>query len=190
MSVFDKIGEILKNLFGINGDGWVIRKNISTENIETCNGVAQEDENCRTCALCVALNDTIFKNNNKPDYYHLHCKCRNEKTNLTEPTLLFHIEKITKYLFVDSEKNKMMKSMGYSENDYQEIYDKITNNIKSEFMNGNYKIKNLNINGQHFQINYNFTGKNEHVAEIFDCYTGCVAWPNGKILIATPIIKR
>lgn len=26
MSVFEKVGEILKNLFGINGDGWVIRK--------------------------------------------------------------------------------------------------------------------------------------------------------------------
>ncbi len=33
MSVFEKIGEILKNLFGINGNGWVIRKNASTENI-------------------------------------------------------------------------------------------------------------------------------------------------------------
>lgn len=189
MSVFEKIGEILKNLFGINGNGWVIRKNASTENIETYNGEAHEDETSRTCALCVALNDTIFRNDNKPDYYHLHCKCKNISTTLSEPTLLFSMKKITNYLFIDENKSKMMKSMGYNPSDYQELYDKISENVKKNFVDGNYKLKTLNINGQKFEINYIITGKNEHIAEVFNCHTGCVAWPNGKIKIATPIIK-
>ena len=46
----------------------VIRINDSPENIETCEGNAVEDKTTRTCALCVALNDTVFKNDNKPAY--------------------------------------------------------------------------------------------------------------------------
>ena len=45
-------------------------ESVSPENIETCNGVAVGDEKTRTCALCVALNDTVFRNDNKPIYYH------------------------------------------------------------------------------------------------------------------------
>lgn len=113
-------------------------KNISKENIETCNGEAQQDEASRTCALCVTLNETIFKNNNKPDYYHLHCKCKNESIDFKEPILLFPMRKITEYLFVDTNKNKMMKSMGYYETDYQELYDKIFEAVKNKFVAGNY----------------------------------------------------
>ena len=59
--MFESIRWILDNIFGISGNGFVIRENISPENIETCNGVAVKDERTRTCALCVALNDTVFK---------------------------------------------------------------------------------------------------------------------------------
>ena len=33
------------NLFGISGDCFVIRKNISPETLETCNGLAYNDDN-------------------------------------------------------------------------------------------------------------------------------------------------
>ena len=82
----------------------------------------------------------------------------------------------------------MIKSMGYFDTDYQEIYGIITKNIKKEFSDGKYKLKELSIHGQRFQINYKIVGKNEHSAKVFNCHTGCVAWPNGKILIATPLI--
>lgn len=68
----------------ISGNGFVIRENISPENIETCNGVAVKDDKTRTCTLCVALNDTVFRNDNKPIYYHPYCKCKNKKYELTE----------------------------------------------------------------------------------------------------------
>ena len=36
--MFEEIRWILDNVFGISGSGFVIRKNVSPENIETCNG--------------------------------------------------------------------------------------------------------------------------------------------------------
>ena len=42
--MFESIRWILDNIFGISGDGFVIRENVSPENIETCNGVAVKDE--------------------------------------------------------------------------------------------------------------------------------------------------
>ena len=78
--MFENIRWILDNIFGIRGNGFVIRENISPENIETCNGVAVKDDKTRTCALCVALNDTVFKNDNKPIYYHPYCKCKLKNT--------------------------------------------------------------------------------------------------------------
>ena len=74
--MFENIRWVLDNLFGTRRDGFVIRENISTENIETCDGVAVTDDKTKTCALCVALNNTVFKDNNKPEYYHPNCKCK------------------------------------------------------------------------------------------------------------------
>ena len=37
--MFKDVEQILENLFGISGDVFVKRKNISPANIETCNGV-------------------------------------------------------------------------------------------------------------------------------------------------------
>lgn len=65
--MFDSFNSILENVLGIHGNGFVIRKSTSPKNIESCNGVAVGDDNTRTCALCVALNQTVFKNNNKPN---------------------------------------------------------------------------------------------------------------------------
>ena len=154
MNIFNSIEKTLNNLFGVNGSHWVIRKSDSVENLETCNGETHNDEKTKTYELCIALNDTIFKNNNnKPDYYHLNCRCKNIITDLNKPILLFNIDKITKYLFVDENKKNIMKSMGYNKNDFQEIYNIISKNVRKEFMNGNYTLKYLNRNGQQI-INY------------------------------------
>ena len=80
--MFENIRWILDNIFGISGDGFVIRENASPENIETRSGIAENDGKTQTCALCVALNDTVFGNNNKPEYYHPNCKCKNKEYEL------------------------------------------------------------------------------------------------------------
>lgn len=189
MGMFDDINEIIKNLFSINGNGWVKRKNISSLNLENCNGVATSNESTRTCELCVALNETIFKNNNKPDYYHSNCKCKNLPTILTNIILDFSMDKIEKYLFINENKNKMMNSMGYFFEDSDDVYKTISNTTQKKFNNGNYILGNLSIHGQHFKIELIINGKREHSNNIYKCHIGCIAWPNGKIKIATPLIK-
>ena len=111
--MFENIRWILDNIFGISGNGFVIRENISPENIETFNGVAVGDEKTRTCALCVALNYTVFRNDNKPNYYHPYCKCKNKKYELKRVEFDFPIQKITGYLFANEDKKAMMRTKGY-----------------------------------------------------------------------------
>ena len=164
-------------------------ESVSPENIETCNGVAVGDEKTRTCALCVALNDTVFRNDNKPIYYHPYCKCKNKKYELKQVEFAFPIQKITGYLFVNGNKKAMMRTMGYLPEDYNEIYDTIENEVENKFLSGDYKLKALNEHGQHFTINFILNGKRDHAKEEFNCHIGCVAWSFGKIKIATPLIK-
>lgn len=42
---------------------------------------------------------------------------------------------------------------------------------------------------QHFQVNFVLTGANEHKNQKYQCHTGCVAYPNAKIKIATQLVK-
>lgn len=187
--MFENIRWILDNIFGISGNGFVIRENASPENIETCNGLAIKDDKNRTCALCVALNDTVFRNDNKPIYYHPYCKCKNEKYELKRVEFDFPIQKITGYLFVNEDKKAMMRTMGYIVEDANELYRLIQLEVENKFLSGDYKLKALNINGQHFTINFILNGKRDHAKEKFNCHVGCVAWPFGKIKIATPLLK-
>ena len=167
----------------------MIRISTSPLTIESCNGEAHDDSTTHTCALCVALNKTVFKNNNKPDYTHPHCRCIQLKYELTDVTEDIPFEKISDYLFVDEDKSAMMRSMGYSDNNAEYLYDLLSRTVKYEFLNGNYKLKKLNKNGQHFEINFKLSGIKDHIGEEFDCHIGCIAWPYGIIKVATPLIK-
>lgn len=180
---------VLKNILGVDGDGFVIRNSTSNKTIETCNGIATKDDLTNTCALCVALNKTVFKNDNKPEYIHPNCKCKNESYNLTTVTFDFPMGKLDRYLFVKEDKTAMMRSMGYTIDDCNELHDLIQTEVEKKFLNGEYILQKLNENGQHFTIQTELIGKRDHVGEVFNCHIGCVAWPFGKIKIATPMIK-
>ena len=123
--MFENINWMVSNIFAASNDDFVIRENESPEDIETGSGVAATDEKTRTCALCAALNNTVFRNDNKPEYYHPHCKCKITKYTLNKVVFDFPIRKITEYLFLDENKKAMMHSMGYIPDDYREIYELI-----------------------------------------------------------------
>ena len=191
-SLIDAKGELTKiftNLFSVNGNGFIKRESKSKIDLETCNGSAIDDEESNTCALCIALNNTVFHNTNKPNYYHLKCRCVNTKTKVENFEVIMSMEKITNYLFKNENKLKMMKSMGYSINDSSEIYNLIIAKIKKKFLSNDYILKELNIHGQHIQINYVLKGKSKHANKEFFVHTGLVVWPNGKLRVATPLIK-
>lgn len=83
----------------------------------------------------------------------------------------------------------MMHTMGYVVEDSSELYDFLKKEIESKFLAGKYILKELNEHGQHFMVKIILEGKRDHVKETFDCHVGCIAWPYGKIKIATPLLK-
>ena len=181
---------ILDNILGVKGDGFVIRENESTENIETCGGEAVRDEKTRTCEICVALNSTVFRNNNKPEYYHPHCKCVVKEYKLDKVTFDFPMKKVANYLLADEDKKAMMRTMGYIPEDSQEVYDLVKSIVESKFLSGDYILRALDKYGQRFQVDLTLEGKRDHAGESFKCHVGCTAWPYGKIKVATPLVRK
>ncbi len=184
--MFEQIRWVLDNMLGLNGDVFVIRENVSPENIETCKGVAVEDENTKTCALCVALNDTVFKNNNKPEYYHPNCKCKTKEYNLKEVKLDFPLRKITNYLFVKPDKRAIMESMGYYPEDAEYVYNLIAQNAKNKFLKGDYSLGLLNDKGQKVNIVLEIKGKGIKKGKVYKFKTGWTAYPYGCLHNNTP----
>lgn len=188
-NIFENYENVLNNIIDTEEDCWVIRHNVSPLNIENCNGEARRDDKTRTCEICVALNETIFRNTNKPNYYHPHCKCKSEKVNLYDIKLNFPMEKLTGYLFVNESKSAMMRSIGFYPNNADELHQTICDNMKECFLANKYTLKKLDNHGQKIRIDYSIIGINDHAGQIFRCHTGCTVWPNGTIKITTPFIK-
>ena len=48
----------------------------------------------------------------------------------------------------------MMRTMGYIIEDANELYQLIQTEVENKFLSGDYKLKVLNVNGQHFTVNF------------------------------------
>ena len=53
--MFENVIQIIDNIFGVSGDRFILGESVSPENIETCNGVAANDDKTRTCAFYALL---------------------------------------------------------------------------------------------------------------------------------------
>lgn len=170
-----------------SGGSWVIRNNISNMNIEICGGTAEPDFATRTCDLCVAANKTAYAVSNSWQPTHPNCKCESSNANITAQ-VDFPMRKLTKYLFVDPNKSKMMHKIGYRIDDSEDLHTTLTAIVYQQYELGNYKLGALDKHGQRLQINTLFLGKRDHEGELHECHIGCVLWPYGKIKVATPLI--
>lgn len=109
-----------------------------------------------------------------------------KQTTLHEVTLDFPEEKITEYLFSHPSKQGLMESLGYNKKDASEIYNKIANNAKIKFLNGDYELGPLNINGQKVNIKFSLNGKGIKSGRFYNFVTGWTVYPNGKLHNNTP----
>lgn len=116
----------------------------------------------------------------------MHCKCKNIPTTLNKVTLDFPMKKITEYLFAESGKLGLMKSMGYSVEDSEEIYNKISSNAKKKFLNGEYNLGLLNQHGQIVNIEISLNGKSLKSNSVYNFITGWTAYPDRKLHNNTP----
>lgn len=185
MGIFDGLFKKKVTTFLKEGDSWRQRQNDSPLDIEVCGGIAVADPLTHTCDICVAINKTIFKNNNKPDEeQHPFCKCKQVPTELKEVTLDFSMKKIKDYLFV--KKVDLMKSMGYIIEDADEVYDTISECVKKEFLKGKYTLGKLSVNGQRVSLIVEMMGKRDKSGRIYRFISGWMAYPNGKLHNNTP----
>ena len=90
---------------------------------------------------------------------------------------------------MDENKKAMMHSMGYIPDDYREVYELIKRETEKSYLSSGYTLNRLDIHGQRFTVKTVLRGKRERQGEYFNCHTGCMAWPYGKIKITTPLIK-
>jgi len=178
--------EQLTRQLGENG-GWIIRKNLSNQDIVKCKGVATKDTETNTCARCVAANKTAYKPNNLWSPTHPNCKCEGINGSATVQ-VDFPASKLTDYLFVNPDKTQMMHKIGYRIEDSEELRQTLTAVIKKTYEEGRYKLRTLDEKGQHVQIDTILLGKRDHAGELHKCHAGCVLWPYGKIRVATPLI--
>ena len=185
MSLISQLIERLSNRF--DGYNWVIRNNVSSKNIETCNGAATGDPLTHTCAKCVAANKTAYRTNEVCTDGHLNCKCTYENGNVVVK-VDFPMSKLTGYLFKDANKTKMMHKIGYRIEDSEALHQTLSAVIKKQYEEGNYRVNYLNNNGVHVQIDTVIIGKRDHEGELHKCHVGCVLWPYGKIKVGTPLV--
>lgn len=158
--------EQLTQLSGGN-DGWALRNNVATKDIETCGGAATADPATNTCLLCAAANKTAYKQKNMWSLTHPNCKCAAVNGNVTVQ-LDFPIRKLTEYWFVNPKKSGIPPKMGFRIEDSEELHKTLSSVVKKQYEEGKYAIGVLDSHGQHVEIHTVIAGKRDHEGELFN----------------------
>lgn len=194
MGIFDNVmNEINFLIYGTSP--WIMRKATSGLDIEKCNGVASEDTETNTCALCVAVNKCIFISDaNKMPLLpqHPNCRCKIEQIpplKIEDVALDFPMEgKILKYMFFNESKKKLIEDWGYQIEDAEEVYKEILRQAKEKYVKGEYVLGFHNQYGQRITIEIILKGKRDKIGKNYINKTGWMVYPNGKLHNNTPII--
>ena len=139
------------------------------------------------CMNCTALDGCYFVERNMPMFpLHERCDCKKIKINKAKVNLTAKadcpIEKFTNYVFTDDVKSKgkklIFESLGFTDKDSQALKREIEKQSLSNYLIGNYLLKNLDSNGQRLAIPVILAGKT--------FYTGWMLEPEGEIRNTTP----
>ena len=146
------------------------------------------------CPECLQLHKCWFAKNATPKHpHHTYCHCILE--DIPYVNVLFNssaessYSKFDPYLF-DTKgeyghgKEKMFISWGYSVNDSQYLKTEIEKQALEKYINGNYKLGELNDKGQRLNIRVEIPRKDK--AEMISFTTGWMVYPDGKIRLVTP----
>lgn len=141
----------------------------------------------RHCLSCTVLDGCYLQERNKPELpLHEHCDCQNTTISYnmvkTRATSECAIEKFTKYIFksdIDSKgKIKIFNKLGYTINDAEYLRNEYCKQALTQYLHGNYKLKNLDKMGQRLAIPITL-GNSKF-------YSGWMLYPEGKIKNTTP----
>lgn len=139
------------------------------------------------CMNCTALDGCYFVERNMPIHpLHERCDCRKIKIGKAKVNGTAKaecpIEKFTNYVFTDEVKSKgkkaIFESLGFTKKDSQKLKNEVEQQSLSNYLLGNYLLKDLDSNGQRLAIPVTISGKT--------FYTGWMLEPEGKIRNTTP----
>lgn len=138
------------------------------------------------CLRCTSLDGCYFINTKKPEDIHDFCDCTNFKIPFSKvknnAIAECNISKFTDYIFksdsVSKGKLSIFKKLGYSIEDSQFLQSEICKQAKTQYLLGNYVLKNLDMFGQRLAIAVNLNGTS--------FYSGWKLCPKGRITNTTP----
>lgn len=138
------------------------------------------------CMNCSALDGCYLLVNNMPNQ-PLHEKCHCNKKNIDyvkikkSASAECDLRKFTEYVFKNTNskgKNQIFHDLGFNIKDSEYLQNEFCKQAVSEYLSGNYVLKNLDRRGQRLAIPTNLNGKT--------FYSGWMLCPEGKIKNTTP----
>lgn len=139
------------------------------------------------CLICTSLDGCYLLDSNKPKQpLHDNCHCKKNAIGFGKMEKMASsecpIEKFTKYVFENDlrskGKNQIFFDLGYSFKDSEYLKEEYCKQALEQYLQGNYKLKNLDMRGQRLAIPINLKGT------MF--YSGWMLYPEGKIKNTTP----
>ncbi len=146
------------------------------------------------CPECLMLDGCFFKGDNHPSHpHHPYCHCILENISQSkaqsQATVFADYRKFNPYLFnigkkYPHTKEKLFESWGYNVNDSNFLKSEIEKQGLKKYLAGEYKLGNLNKDGQRISIRIAIPRKDKE--GIVSFISGWMVYPNGKIRLTTP----
>ena len=158
------------------------------------------------CVTCVAVNKCWFKNEEgkkpKPKsytfqlisqifekfglnallgLYHPFCHCKELAISQPTPEQIKTLVLKGKIDWMKYDKMAIIESMGYEENDIDEVCQLLLKLAKESYCKGNYKIRQIDQYGCKITLYMDFPGKNEKQGRLYPLKTGWSIFPEGSI---------
>ena len=136
------------------------------------------------CRICTNLDGCYFVERNMPPQpLHERCDCSKLNKNITNVKSSIHAEcdirKFTDYIFSGNKgKKSIFESWGYNIKDSAKLKKEIETQAEKQYAIGNYKLKNLDKQGQRVAIEINLKDN------IFN--SGWMIYPEGYLKNTTP----
>ena len=212
MNVFENFSDYAKSLL----KGWVrIEDKKNPWTIESFAKINYDESKIGPhCVFCTIINKCWFKDeeNKRPPEFNYsgyseedtpqisrglyHPYCHDKKYAIDAPTQnkieIFDLERRMDYLF--NKKKNWLESMGYNENDKQEVFQLIEKLSKDSYCKSDYQnnppTEEKKKYGFRIRIRLLFPGKGEKEGKIYPLTSSYIVYPNGMLKNNTPIGGR
>lgn len=185
---------------------WIERQACIDLDLEKCNGKAYKTGDC--CQHCVAVNHcwfvydeermpkSVLKESSLLKLYvsgsslklgqlHPKCHCKNIPIPTPNPDLIVLNFENDKFKDLYARKLSWMHSMGYNEEDLEELKNIILSKSKLNYVLGNYRSGKLDSYGVRLAVRIEIPGKDYSQGKSYKIIVGWMAYPYGTLKLNT-----